>query len=432
MRSLRGVFFLGGPLAFGLVAGVTAAQNNPLPVKVKTPASALRVAHIQLAAPVTLAPSAASLSFGVQPVKEQSAALSATLTNPGSTTLTGIAASISGPDAGEFATTTGNNSCGATLSPGDSCTIYVTFTPSAARSFVANLNVTYSGAGSPVTAVLSGTGKTPAVQCWFIPVKSECISGNDSLNQFFGVSDKISFLHQVKSIYNGASGSDTVSADIATLYFPPPVAFEITAGTNIQAGATPPTTVSAGTTPTLSSTAAAQATQNLLYGGTIVATVSYPLIAIGANGVNQSGNFGTRIDVAGRGGVDIQSFKSGTSSSATAPPSHGSAQLQGYMQYNSTKLSQNENYDGAIFFGFAYGYDYMSHGYQRDYGFSNVHNGMGQISAGILISGVATISVSRAFGPSQTYIDSTSSAVVTANNFKAWSFGISYQSAGSK
>jgi hypothetical protein len=34
----------------------------------------------------------------------------------------------------------------------------------------------------------------------------------------------------------------------------------------------------------------------------------------------------------------------------------------------------------------------------------------------------------RAFGPSRTYIDSTTKVETTVNNFKAWSFGISYQS----
>ena len=70
------------------------------------------------------------------------------------------------------------------------------------------------------------------------------------------------------------------------------------------------------------------------------------------------------------------------------------------------------------------------YGYARDYGFGKrVNNDIGQVSLGILINGVAKISVSRAFGPSQTYIDSTTMAQTTINNFKAWSFGIAYQSA---
>jgi hypothetical protein len=88
---------------------------------------------------------------------------------------------------------------------------------------------------------------------------------------------------------------------------------------------------------------------------------------------------------------------------------------------------------GALWPSFAparIGYSYTSHGYARDYGFgNNVSTGIGQVSAGILISGVAKIAVSRAFGPSQTYVDSRSMAKTTMNNFKSWSFGITYQSA---
>jgi hypothetical protein len=71
----------------------------------------------------------------------------------------------------------------------------------------------------------------------------------------------------------------------------------------------------------------------------------------------------------------------------------------------------------------------MSHDYARDYGFGNhVENGVGQVSFGILLNNVAKISVSRGFGPTQTYIDNTSMATTTINNLKSWSIGITYQS----
>lgn len=416
-------------LAFLLAGGLALAQVISVPVKKEKPTKVAALAQLPHET-VHLSPSLPSLAFGNQQVNVQTSAQATVFTNAGPNSLTGIAAQITGNDAGDFKIQTGANACASTLGAGASCSIYVTFTPSAARSYSAVLEITYGGATSPASVILSGTGTSKNTQCWLLPMKSECIPNSDSLNQFFGVADQISFLHQVKSIYNGVSGSDTVSADIVTLYFP--VGFEISAGTNIQAGSGSSSAVSSGTTPTLSSSSAAQATQNLLYGGTVVANVSYPLIAVGASGLSQSGNFGTSVDIVGQEGVDVQNFKSGTSSSATAPPSHSSLQLEGYAQYNSTNLSQNGTYEGAIFLGFAYGYNYMSHGYQRDYGFSSVNNGVGQVSAGILISGVARISVSRGFGPSQTYIDSTSMLTTKVNNFKAWSFGISYQSAGSK
>jgi hypothetical protein len=254
-------------------------------------------------------------------------------------------------------------------------------------------------------------------------------SGVDTnINTFYSTEGKLSYFNQIKSIYNGASSSATVSADLASLNFSD--GMQVTAGTNIQAGSSSPTTISSGTTPTLSATSAGQATQNMLYGGTIFASVLYPLLATKADKVSSAGGFGVLVDLLGKEGVDVQNFKSGTSTNVSAPPSHGSVQMEGYLQYNSTNLSVGStDFQGAIFVGGSYGYSYTSHGYARDYGFgSHVNNGIGQVSAGILISGVAKIAVSRAFGPSQTYIDSTSMTQNTVNNFKAWSFGISYQS----
>jgi hypothetical protein len=88
-----------------------------------------------------------------------SAALAATLTNTGSNTVTGIAPSIGGPNPDDFAITTGANACGASLAAGASCSIYVTFTPSAAVDFSATLSVADSATGSPQIGYLLGTGK---------------------------------------------------------------------------------------------------------------------------------------------------------------------------------------------------------------------------------------------------------------------------------
>jgi hypothetical protein len=250
-----------------------------------------------------------------------------------------------------------------------------------------------------------------------------------NINSFYNTDGKLSFINQIKSIYNGASNSATVSADLASLNFA--AGWQVTVGTNIQAGASSPTAVSNGTVPTLSATSAAQATQNMLYGGTITATGIYPLLAAGAANLSSPAGVGFMVDFVAKQGVDIQSFKSGTSTNANHPTSHTSAQVEGYLQFNSTNLAPKSTslFAGAIFVGGSYGYSYMSHDYAREYGFaSHVNNGVGQVSAGFLINNVANIALSRAFGPSQTYIDSTSMAPTTVNYFKAWSFGITYQS----
>jgi hypothetical protein len=103
---------------------------------------------------VTFSP--ASLAFPNQTVHTTSPAQNATLTNTGLGILTvgSIAAS------GLFAQT---NNCGATVNPGTSCTISVTFTPIANGTSTGSISVTGNAPGSPQTLPLTGTGVSPAV-----------------------------------------------------------------------------------------------------------------------------------------------------------------------------------------------------------------------------------------------------------------------------
>ncbi|MGD0631821.1 MAG: choice-of-anchor D domain-containing protein [Terracidiphilus sp.] len=95
-----------------------------------------------------------------------SSALAATLSNTGTAALNNIVASIAGTNPGDFALTTGANACGATLTAGSSCSIYVTFTPASAASFTATLSVADSASSSPQTATLTGSGTAPAPTAW--------------------------------------------------------------------------------------------------------------------------------------------------------------------------------------------------------------------------------------------------------------------------
>ena len=103
----------------------------------------------------------AALSFGNQ-VVNNSATLAATLTNTGNAVLTGISASLSGTNASSFAISTGTGACGTTLSAGASCSIYVSFTPTATGSYVAALAVADSATNSPQSTALTGTGVSAA------------------------------------------------------------------------------------------------------------------------------------------------------------------------------------------------------------------------------------------------------------------------------
>src|SRR6266702_1202141 len=107
-----------------------------------------------IASAVSLSPS--SLTFANQLVGTTSAAQTVTLTNTGNTTLnmTSIAAS------GDYAQT---NTCGTSVAAGASCTINVTFTPTAVGTRTGAITITDDASGSPQTVSLTGTGIASAV-----------------------------------------------------------------------------------------------------------------------------------------------------------------------------------------------------------------------------------------------------------------------------
>jgi hypothetical protein len=216
-------------------------------------------------------------------------------------------------------------------------------------------------------AVERDTTQKTKLPCYLVPLREGCrkqlkdTSGKipdkvTFINSFYNTFNSISFLGQVKSIYNGTASAATVSADLASLNFV--TGMQVTVTTNVEAGsagataATGATGVSSGTLPTLTAASAGQATQNILSGGTILSSVIYPLVAVGAANVSKAGAFGLSVDIAGREGVDIQNFKAGTSTTASAPPSHTNAGIEGYMYLNSTNNAANSNVlAGTLFVG---------------------------------------------------------------------------------
>ncbi|MCW2974785.1 MAG: coagulation factor 5/8 type domain protein [Actinomycetia bacterium] len=98
-----------------------------------------------------LSASPASLAFASTVVGTTTAAQSTTLSNNGTSTATisSIAAS------GDFAQT---NNCGTSLAVGASCTINVTFTPTAAGARTGSVTVTSNAVNTPTTISLSGSG----------------------------------------------------------------------------------------------------------------------------------------------------------------------------------------------------------------------------------------------------------------------------------
>ncbi len=113
--------------------------------------------------------SAMSLNFGSQGVNTTSPAQSITLSNYGNAALniTGITASAN------FAET---DNCVTSLASVASCTINVTFTPSAIGSYNGTLSIVDNAKGSPQTETLNGTGVAqPPPGC--TPIGDICGSG---------------------------------------------------------------------------------------------------------------------------------------------------------------------------------------------------------------------------------------------------------------
>jgi hypothetical protein len=98
-----------------------------------------------------------SLAFSTQAIGTTSAAKTVTLKNTGTTSLTITAIAIAGTNPGDFAQT---HTCGSSLSAGASCSINLTFKPSASGTRTAAVRVTDNAAGSPQQVTLSGIGTT--------------------------------------------------------------------------------------------------------------------------------------------------------------------------------------------------------------------------------------------------------------------------------
>jgi len=105
---------------------------------------------------LTLIPN--KLTFASQAVGTTSPVQTVALENTSNVSITISAITISG----DFAET---NTCGVllpnVLNPGNSCTFYVTFTPTQGGARTGTITITNSGAGSPQAISLTGTGATP-------------------------------------------------------------------------------------------------------------------------------------------------------------------------------------------------------------------------------------------------------------------------------
>ena len=104
------------------------------------------------AATASLSASPSSLTFGSTTVGSPSAVQNVTITNTG-----GAAATVSGvASTGDFSQT--STCAGSTIAAGATCTVAVTFQPTATGARTGSVTVTSNATNSPTTVALSGTG----------------------------------------------------------------------------------------------------------------------------------------------------------------------------------------------------------------------------------------------------------------------------------
>jgi photosystem II stability/assembly factor-like uncharacterized protein len=120
-----------------------------------------------------------SLSFGTLAVGVTSTAKMVTLKNVGTTAITITSIAVTGAEAGDFPET--GTTCGASLAASASCTITVTFKPTATGARSATLTFTDSASGSPQKLPLSGIGTTAELSATSLNFGSVTV-GSTALN----------------------------------------------------------------------------------------------------------------------------------------------------------------------------------------------------------------------------------------------------------
>lgn len=168
--------------------------------------------------------SASSLTFTEQNLGTSSAAQTVTLTNTGAATLTLSSLTLSGAASADFARA-GTCAAGGSVAAGSSCTVRMTFTPSAVGSRTAVLTVASNASNGSVTLSLSGA----AVQR-VISVSPAAVTLSAQVGQISAASPEV--------IANAGASTLSVSAVSTSAPF--------TLGTGANACATPPFSLASG------------------------------------------------------------------------------------------------------------------------------------------------------------------------------------------
>ncbi len=126
-------------------------------------------------APTPPAASPTSVTFTTQMVGTASPAQTVTLSNNGAVSLSINSISIIGTNPGDFAQ---SNTCGSSVAAGGSCTINVTFAPTASGPRTAAVSISDNASNSLQNIPLSGTGADPGCTKFVSPSGSDSNSGS--------------------------------------------------------------------------------------------------------------------------------------------------------------------------------------------------------------------------------------------------------------
>jgi hypothetical protein len=225
---------------------------------------------------VSVSPTA--LNFGSVATGSKSSAQTVTVSNP-----TGSAAAVSSIAAtGDFSQT---NTCGSSIAAGGSCTVSVTFAPTATGSRTGTLTVNAGGVTSAVS--LSGTGTSSGGGSATLTASPTSVAfGSEAVGSTTAA--------QKVTITNTGSAAATVSSVTAGA----PFAQTNTCGTSIAAGASCTASV------TFTPTAAGGASASL----TVASNATNPSLTVPLTGTGTSGGGGTSTNLAAGAPITASSY----------------------------------------------------------------------------------------------------------------------------
>ncbi|HUA24950.1 MAG TPA: choice-of-anchor D domain-containing protein [Steroidobacteraceae bacterium] len=158
-----------------------------------------------------------SLSFAGTTVGATSASQTVTLSNPGTATLAISSIMLAGANPGDF---TQSSECGTTLAAAASCTISVSFAPTAAGSTSATLEVADNATGTPQMVSLSGLGNaapTPNFNVTSPTAPQSAAPGGTASYSIVVTPENGTFANAVSFSASGLPAGATVTFNPATL-----------------------------------------------------------------------------------------------------------------------------------------------------------------------------------------------------------------------